>query len=193
MITADQLKVDDAERFLNTLDPHGAFTFQTLPDQKSAKRSGKLLSVHHGTLQEHLDSLVKLNQEGAGIFVMVNEGNGKILDDESTCRTTRNVIRVRAAFVDLDGAPIAPVLKSERKPMLIVETSPGRWHAYWRINNCPLDQFKTMQLALAKKFDGDPSVNDLCRIMRIPGFMHQKKEPFRSRIVDIDELIGAKG
>ena len=67
-------------------------------------------------------------------------------------------------------------------PDWVVRSSPGRWHAYWRVIDCPLDQFSLIQSALAVKFGGDPSVKDLPRVMRLPGFVHLKHEPFVSQL-----------
>jgi len=40
---------------------------------------------------------------------------------------------------------------------------------------------------LAERFAGDPLVSDLPRVMRLPGFYHQKNEPFLTHIVHINE------
>lgn len=182
--------LEEAMSFLELLDPNGLFTFQTFKDSDSVTGAAQYPKVFHGTLDEHADALTSINQQGGGIFVMVNEGDGNLIEGEKSCRTARNVIRVRAVFVDLDGAPLEPVRKAQVKPSIIVESSPGRWHAYWPLDECPLNQFKPIQMALAAKFLGDPSVNDLCRVMRLPGFLHQKNEPFMTRIVGSNELKG---
>jgi hypothetical protein len=168
-----------ASRYLALLDATGISTFQAIPE---AKDSTARPTVLHGTLEQHETELEALNGRGAGIFVMPNEGDGEIKPGAMTCRTQANVIRVRALFVDLDGAPIAPVLESGLPPDWVVRSSPGRWHAYWRVSNCPLGQFATAQVALARRFDGDPAVKDLPRVMRVPGFFHRKSEPFLSAL-----------
>ena len=164
--------------------------FQAIVDKKGAPHDGKLNRVAHGSLEEHADMLISLNLQGAGVFVMVNEGDGVTHAGNKTCRTIKNVVRVRAAFVDLDGSPLDPVLVAPVPPSIIVESSPNRWHTYWQLHDCPLEQFKPIQIALAEKFGGDPSVNDLCRVMRLPGFIHQKHDPFMTRIVDIKTIRG---
>ena len=113
---------------------------------------------------------------------MVNAGDGVIKAGAKTCRTAANVQRVRAVFVDLDGAPIAPVLDSALPPDWVVRSSPDRWHAYWKVADCPLGEFSPVQTALAAKYNGDPSVKDLPRVMRLPGFVHRKAEPFRTEL-----------
>ena len=109
-----------ADRFLNALDPRGVFTFQTFSDREEDKRTyvdkdGKKKTfdpnarVFHGTLAEHGQQLVELNQRGVGIFVMVNEGDGVVHKGKRTCRTAASVMAIRALFVDLDGSPLEPV------------------------------------------------------------------------------------
>ena len=132
--------------------------------------------IMHGELAEHGPSLEALNQVGAGVFVMVNAGNGK-------GRSAGNVIRVRALFADLDGAPIEPVLAAQPMPHMIVESSPSRYHAYWCVCDCSLDRFTELQEAIAVKFASDPKVKDLPRVMRLPGFWHQKGKPFQTRLL----------
>ncbi len=170
-----------ANEFLQQLDPRGIFTFQTFDDDKHRK-AANLARVLHGTLAQHAPLLEKLQQQGAGVFVMVNEGDGIIHDGKKTCRVAANVINIRSLFVDLDGSPLQPVLDAHH-PDIVVESSPLRWHGYWLTNDCPLAHFKMRQQQIAAKFKGDPKVNDLPRVMRLPGFFHQKAEPFMTRMV----------
>src|SRR5215472_5611955 len=52
----------------------------------------------------------------------------------------------------------------------------------------PLKVFEPLQKALADRFNGDPAVCDLSRVMRLPGFVHRKEKdkPFLSHIVAIN-------
>ncbi len=173
----------EAARFLEALcrcsDPE--VTFQTFDDQKS-RRPG-LAQVRHGQLSNLFQELERLNQRGAGVFVMVNQGDGMLHGQSRTVRTKQNVIGIRSVFVDLDGAPIEPVLSAPAPPNIVVESSQGRFHAYWLVHDFKLEEFTPLQTELAKKYSGDPSVKDLPRVMRIPGFWHQKHAPFMTRIV----------
>ena len=167
--------------FLQNLDPDGIFTFQTFDDDK-VRKDKRMARVFHGTLEEHFNPLAKLNQQGAGVFVMVNKGDGVVHAGKKTCRTEVNVTKVRALFADLDGAPLEPLLECSH-PDIIVESSPSKWHCYYLTDDCPLDEFTLRQKQIAQKFKSDPSVNDLPRVMRLPGFLHQKDTPFMSRII----------
>ncbi|MER9711078.1 phage/plasmid primase, P4 family [Mesorhizobium sp. M0213] len=166
--------IDEAERFLNIIDPEATFfTFQTIDD--SPKKDPKLGRVLNGSLRQCAPELIKLNKLGAGVFVTINETNGE-------GRKTEDIVRVRAVFVDLDGAPLDPVLKDVCPPQVVVTTSEGKWHAYWCVEGMELDEFPAAQRKLIAKFDGDEVVKDLPRVMRLPGFYHQKGEPQLVRI-----------
>ena len=56
----------------------------------------------------------------------------------------------------------------------MVASSPARHHVYWLVDGLPVDQFAPLQKALARRYQGDPVVSDACRVMRLPGFYHQK-------------------
>ena len=178
-----------ASRFLELLDDAGGFTFQTFLDSDRFRDSdvgirsaAECPRVLHGSLDQHARQLTALNEQGAGIFVMVNAGDGVVHAGANSCRATPSVIQVRALFLDLDGAPLAPVLISALAPDWVVQSSPGRWHAYWKVEDCPLDAFSAAQTALAGKYEGDSSVKDLPRVMRVPGFVHRKADPFTSEL-----------
>jgi hypothetical protein len=170
---------DQAERFLHALDPGATrFTFQTFDDNQE-RDDKSLAKIHHGTLNQQWRTLVRLNEARAGVFITVNE-------TDFQGRKTDNIKRVRACFVDLDGAafPESPHLK----PHIVTETSPGRWHLYWLVKDCPLDKFTEAQKRLISHYSGDPAIHDLPRVMRFPGFYHRKGEPFIARLVDATDL-----
>jgi hypothetical protein len=179
----DAPDVVEAHRFLDLIAPDEDVTFHTFPDPEILKSKRSLNRVLHGRLHDHQEELARLNDDGAGIFFMVNAGDGTVHEGEKTFRTSKNVVRVRANFIDLDGSPLDPVLACPVPPSIVVCSSPGRWHAYWLINGEELDQFRPIQEQLITRFKADPSVKDLPRVMRLPGYLHRKHEPFRVHIV----------
>lgn len=173
-----QPDIEQARAFLRKLDATATgWTFQTF-DDNADRKDKSLVRVFHGTLDQHAASLCELQSRGAGIFVTVNQ-------TDLTGRRAANVQRVRALFLDLDGAPIEPV-RAWDEPHIICETSPGKWHAYWLVDDCPLDAFKPAQKDLIASFGGDDCIHDLPRVMRLPGFYHQKGEPFMVRTIETD-------
>jgi hypothetical protein len=184
---ADGVDMPEAQRFLDLLAPDEDVTFQTLPDPERLKGERSLIRVLHGRLADHAEELTRLNDVGAGVFLMVNAGDGLQHEGEKTCRTAKNVIRVRANFVDLDGSPLQPVLECPAPPSFVVSSSPDRWHAYWLVDGEDLAQFRSVQEQLIERFKADPSVKDLPRVMRLPGFLHRKKIPYLVKVVTVSK------
>lgn len=167
-----------AEAFLRHFD--GIHTFQSFDD----KGKDASLARHNSAQFEEIESkLLELNSRGAGIFFTVNETDGK-------GRKAENITRVRAIFVDLDGddarEKLSRVMSAAVPPSIVIESSPAKFHCYWLCFDCSKEQFPAVQKALAGKFQGDPAVNDLARVMRLPGFYHNKSTPFSTRVVESD-------
>jgi hypothetical protein len=157
----------DAEAFLAALDPAAtSWTFLTFDDNK--KREDKNLTrVLPGTLGSRWDLLANLNRRGAGIFVVVNATDGEGI-------AAANVKRIRSLFVDLDGAPLPAADAFHVRPHVVIESSPGRWHCYWLVTNCDPKQFEALQRRLIRHYGGDAKITNTNRVMRLPGFVHQK-------------------
>lgn len=166
-LTRVPVDLHEAQRFLDILDP-GAdrWHFRTFPDSGSG--GGK---NSYGTLDEVATDLQLDNGNGRGVFVVVNEGGHKDAD----------ITRIRAVFADFDGTPMPE--EFELAPQLLVESSPDKYHAYLLADGLDVDAFKPTQQNIAACYDSDPSVCNPSRVMRVPGFIHWKGEPFRSRII----------
>lgn len=147
----------------------GQNTFQVFDDSKKKRRNLSKVYQKYNPLE--LDAK---NNQGAGIFLTINKTDSK-------GRSRKNITRVRAVFADLDGAPLEPVMRYG--PSLVVESSPGRYHAYWMTDNVPMESFTGLQKAIANRFKSDPKIKDLARVMRIPGYYHCKQDPFLSKIL----------
>jgi len=170
--TATEIDLETAAKFLELLGAEKA-TFQWYPD----KQDGPLPGNISGTLADHAEKLCDLNRAGAAVTISLNETDLKGAKRE-------NIVEVRALFADLDDAPLDPVRACTLKPHIIVESSPGRHHVYWLVKGLPLDEYEDVQRGVAAAFDGDPAVALLTTRARVPGFMHNKAEPFQVRLVD---------
>ena len=194
-----QLNRADAERFLAALDPNAArWTFQIFDDNRERESANKakwlkaenerlqrakakgielkkkpyyspFAKIFHGSLDEHWEALCTWNEQGCGIFITVNETDFK-------GRSKKNIARVRALFADLDGAPLDAVLADKilPPPQIIIESSPQHWHTYFLVHSLELAKFEIAQKVLAVRFNADPAVHDLPRVLRLPGFFHRK-------------------
>jgi hypothetical protein len=164
-----------ADGFLRALAPEAdRFTFQTFTDSreqreryKAERKRDPLARVSHGTLIECWQELERLSKAGAGVYFAVNETDGR-------GRATANIIRVRTCVADMDSAPLDNLKRIRLRPHIITQTSPGKYHAYWLVRAVALDQYKDLQKRLSRVLDADPNVCDLSRVMRLPGFPHQK-------------------
>ena len=138
------LDLREAKLFLDTLvagdSDQEEFGFQTLDDNKTRKdvRLTKLLNNRFGEVAGHLE---RLNQRRAGVYVTVN----KIRGDR---RRASNVTAIRAVFADLDGAPLEPVLSWKLAPHIVVESSPGKYHARSYVAPLFLGVDQTWRIAL---------------------------------------------
>jgi hypothetical protein len=160
------------------------FTFQTYTDCSKTRDEYKaqgmrdpLARILHGSLAQLWDGLAKLSEAGAGVYVTVNE-------TDFHGRSASNIVRIRAYFSDLDGAPLTNFRRIRLKPHFYTETSPGRYHIYWRVADAMLSEFKATQQRLVRLLDADPSVCDAPRVLRLAGFSHQKDpaRPFLAKV-----------
>ncbi|MCG7504762.1 DNA-primase RepB domain-containing protein [Mesorhizobium retamae] len=177
-----------ARRFLQLLDQTTTdFTFQTFDDKDRSNRD--LVRLLHGSLDKHADELERLNSHGAGVFVAVNQTDGK-------GRKTDNITHIRGIWHEddegrLDEFPLAP--------SLVVESSPGKFHRYWLLESGAdvLSEFGELfphvMDTMVQDYGSDPNAKDLSRVLRLPGFLHQKAEPHLVRVIDGDRKRYSQG
>jgi len=135
---------------------------------------GKPGHNYRGTLTEVLPTLEKYNNDGYGIFCSIQQFDGQ-------GRELTNVSQIRTHVVDIDN-PITAQINFDRAAnagaSFAVQSSPGKFHLYWRMVPYVSNDFYTLiQRKLAQFYDGDPSIIDASRVMRVPGFIHRKGEP----------------
>lgn len=162
---------DAAKLFLNALDSAGDHLFQTFDD--SAAKIEDLALV-----TRDFRRLAAMNDKGAGVFVTINSVKGNK-------RVAGQMSRVRALFADFDEPGTVPA-EWPVEPSILVESSPGKFHAYWLVDGpFPHDEFKPAMRRLVQIFGSDPKVVDYVRVLRVPGFLHQKGEPFMVRLASM--------
>jgi hypothetical protein len=128
-----------------------------------------------GMISATPDSLEHWNQRGFGIFATVQRFQGP--------RRIENLVAIQAWAVDLDGGDKAAqrrrLLSSPLIPSSVVETKNG-YHAYWYAIDARADRYRAIVGRLVEYFGGDPNARDLARVLRVPGFLHQKDpaDPF---------------
>ena len=96
-------------------------------------------------------------------------------------------------WADCDTAEAVAALEQfPLKPSLIVETSPGRAHAYWLFNepllienDGTIAQVESVLKGIADRLNSDRSVAEVARIMRVPGSYNLKRHS-RGRVLQED-------
>jgi hypothetical protein len=130
-------------------------------------------AIHRrGTLNELWTIIENYQAKGYGAFININEldGNGREL---------ANVRLIRANAVDLDN--LSAFQNFERaaqfnpQPSFAVQSSPGRFHVYWTVQNYSgNDRATLINRRLRTLFDGDKAVVDPSRVLRLAGTLHLK-------------------
>ena len=165
------------EAFLECMAPGeaGNHCFQAFDDSKILTACSPLF----GSFAQHQATLEAYSAEGYGIFWTVNETNGR-------GRKETDIVRVRAVWLDIDvaGRDITPI-EHALPPHCVIETSKGKHHLYWRVSDCALEAFTPLLDAVTDHWKGDVGAKGINRVLRLPGFLHQKPEcePFVSRVV----------
>lgn len=149
----------------------------TIMDWRAIHDTNKALPAHNfrGSLSQMLPTLTDYNNRGYGIFCTINQLDG-------AGRELTNIQFIRAHMLDLDD-PITAQANYERAVAgganFAVQTSPGKFHLYWKVQPYTGNEFFTLiQRKLAQMYGGDRSIIDSTRVMRVPGFIHSKGEPF---------------
>jgi hypothetical protein len=170
----------ETRAFLKLLDPAAKeFHFRTFDDKKDIDRSGLTGNVS-GPIDQVEPKLLARNAAGAGVFVVINDGGQK----------KDYIKRIRAVFADTDGAPLEPIINA-LDPHAVIESSPGNFHVYYLVaEDFPLMMFTPIQEAISAKFGTDPNVKDLPRVMRMPGFKHNKYDPVDVKFQSLDRNLG---
>jgi hypothetical protein len=185
--------LDEAKRFLALLDPDPdtRFGFATFDDDHERADYRQAMRLH-GTL----DRVVRLTGRrrgevsgttgllgfmqglGAGVFVTI-----QALDGDGA--TGAHVSRIRAFHADADTEAQRVSLgtfiqRSGLVPSILVAsggltvTGRAKVQAYWLVADCPVDDFEAVQALLLTRCGTDPAARDLARVLRLPGFVHQK-------------------
>lgn len=123
------------------------------------------------------------NEKGFGVFWTVNDFKGRR-------RVTEELTKINSWAIDIDNMDkrllLEKLSKAPLPPSRIVETKSGL-HVYWfaKAGATP-DAFRSIvDDRLCYFFEGDKKAKDLCRVLRVPGFLHMKDpaNPFFVRIL----------
>jgi RepB DNA-primase from phage plasmid len=168
-----KIDADQAARHLELLDPStDNFIFAAFADVKG---TGRAPWHRLSKLVEALPALDRMQSNGYGIFVAVNDFHG-------TKRRKQEIARVRSVWCERD----APGKCLPLKPSFRVRTSPGRGHDYLLIaREDPLtpEDADAINTVIVETYGGDRNARDLARVLRLAGSWNLKKAPFQATII----------
>ena len=156
---------------LNALfNPSDTVCFRIFDDKKNGIFNGANLSCECGKYKSIEDTLKKHNSMNRGVFFVVNYGG----------QTDDSITRINAQFFEMDNGSFDEQMKKidafPLPPSMIIKTQKSLHVYYFMDNDAKVERFRTIQRQLVKHFDGDPVCVNESRVMRLPGFMHCKKD-----------------
>jgi RepB DNA-primase from phage plasmid len=87
-------------------------------------------------------------------------------------RIKENAQEVHTLWGELDGAEVPD---GELAPSAVIESSPGRFHCYWRLADpIPPQDAELLNKRLARKIGADPSGFDRTQLLRVPNTVNYK-------------------
>ena len=188
------------KRFLAALDPSPEAVFNIEAYSPKDKRKGRTIGEYvneqwqglsQAAVLNLIPELAKLNAKDAGIYIAVNEFNGK--------RNKDNLVRVRCVHADFDKTSAPEDLKAASAilpPTQVVQSSPNRFHAYWRLlegEELSGEQVEALNRQLVTMHGADKAAIDCTRLLRLPGFNHTKgfNQCNTPEVLLLDEGAGA--
>ena len=137
-----------------------------------------------GDIDDVFPELKQHNDSGWDIFVVVNDSTGY---------TNADVTGIRAVFMDFDNPDgleaASPKLDWPLDPMMVIQTSPAKYHYYFGIGNgievVSIEDFNRITKAMLSAHpEMDKAVVRPCNLMRVPGFVNNKgKDGFKAKII----------
>ena len=167
--------------FLIELDHSGGPTFNIehytdlpkgQPKPKPDPLKGRYANLSLADVGQLLPELMKINEQGAGIFVARNECDGH--------RSEANVSRVRGVHADMDDVTptqIEAVIRVLEPSIIVQSSSKNRVQLYWQLadgEELSKGEAKSINQFLVQLYGADPAAVDVSRLLRLPGFMHMK-------------------
>jgi len=140
--------------------------------QKSSGTVTQRISTAERIASDHVQAwLRQVNSEKkTDVYVSMNA-----LHPDSHGRTKADVAEIRHVYLDIDknGADIIQDLQGHTDvplPNHIIESSPGKYQAIWRVEHFEKDQAEALMRGMVREFGADPAATDCSRVMRVPGF-----------------------
>ena len=160
--------MESYKKFLKRLDSKAEHFIISAFDDK--KKEGSLPKQKYLTASEIKSNFGLMNSDNSyGLFVAINEFTG-------SKRRNNEFKRARAVFCEFDAKGDIPSFPIP--PNIVVNSSPGKFHFYWITTTSDLEQWNAVQQTIVEQYGGDKNARDASRVLRLPGFYHNKAKPF---------------
>jgi hypothetical protein len=156
----------------------GAHVFCVIDDKKQNLIPKHFHEGYDLTQDQILVQLHLQNQQNYGVFFCVNEIDRE--QDPQRQRTSKMLKSIRAVWADDDEVREEPRTDFPISPNIVIETSKGKFHYYWLTTTKEIEQWGKVMNCIAFTYNTDGNAKDLVRVLRVPGFLHNKHEPFKS-------------
>lgn len=131
-----------------------------------------------------LNKAKRFNNIGYGVFFTPNGHKGGFKET--------NLTKINAWFIDTDKGTkkkqLAQIENSPIKPSVIVETRRG-YHVYWLAKDATKANYSTIQTSLVNYFNADHNTKSIDKLLRVPFFNHNKKQPFKVKLLQLHSTI----
>ena len=153
------------------------YCLQSFDDKED--RKDKALITCGSPNEQYWQRLANLNKKGAGVFFTANAF-------PSGRRRKVDCTGVNAWYFEIDDISIDEqwerIKKAPIHPGIIVQTQKSL-HCYYLAKDGAISSFNTIVKGLIQYFESDPACKDISRVLRVPGFCHNKGEPVEVHIV----------
>lgn len=151
---------------------------------RSSENSAVNLEVELRRFDAIVPTLKRANDNYRGIFYVVNGGGHKDSD----------VKAARALFADFDDFSFEEqieILNGFPLPPSIIIKTRKSLHCYWLLQpyNHDLKKWQMIQERLINHLHSDPVIKNPSRVMRLYGFLHQKKDPVMVTLIKFDPVL----
>ena len=114
------------------------------------------------------------NRAGYEIYCSPN-----VLAVDARGRTKDDIATIRHIYLDFDEDGTAAISRMRAgdqvpQPSYLINTSPDRWQAFWRVKEFSKDRAEELQRCMARAFGADTAATDCSRVMRVPGLCNHK-------------------
>ena len=179
-IIADKSGLVEAQNYLTSIDEEREQFYFRLINRNNGAGTKEVI----GDIDDVFPELKQHNDSGWDVFVVVNDSTGY---------TNADVTGIRAVFMDFDNPDgleaASPKLDWPLDPMMVIQTSPAKYHYYFGIGNgievVSIEDFNRITKAMLSAHpEMDKAVVRPCNLMRVPGFVNNKgKDGFKAKII----------